>query len=97
VPVPVLANITEFGKTPLFTVQELAGAGAHLVLYPLSAFRAMSRAAEIVYGALRQQGTQQGVLDQMQTRVELYEVLGYHDYERKLDELFAREATAAGK
>ena len=96
VKVPVLANITEFGKTPLFTVQELASAGAQLVLYPLSAFRAMSKAAEIVYGALRQEGTQQGVLDRMQTRVELYEVLGYHDYERKLDELFAREG-AAGK
>ena len=93
VKVPVLANITEFGKTPLFTVQELAGAGAQLVLYPLSAFRAMSRAAEIVYGALRQEGTQQGVLNRMQTRVELYEVLGYHDYEQKLDALFAREGT----
>jgi methylisocitrate lyase len=93
VPVPVLANITEFGKTPLFTVQELAGAGAQLVLYPLSAFRAMSRAAEIVYGALRREGTQQGVLDRMQTRVELYDVLGYHDYEQKLDALFAREGT----
>jgi methylisocitrate lyase len=93
VQVPVLANITEFGKTPLFTVQELAGAGAQLVLYPLSAFRAMSRAAEIVYGALRQEGTQKSVLDQMQTRVELYDVLGYHDYEQKLDALFAREGT----
>lgn len=93
VKVPVLANITEFGKTPLFTVQELAGAGAQLVLYPLSAFRAMSKAAEIVYGALRQQGTQKSVLDRMQTRVELYEVLGYHDYEQKLDQLFVREGT----
>jgi methylisocitrate lyase len=93
VKVPVLANITEFGKTPLFTVQELAGAGARLVLYPLSAFRAMSRAAEMVYGALRREGTQQGVLDRMQTRVELYEVLGYHDYEQKLDALFAREGS----
>jgi methylisocitrate lyase len=92
--VPVLANITEFGKTPLFTVQELAGAGARLVLYPLSAFRAMSRAAEMVYGALRREGTQQGVLDRMQTRVELYEVLGYHDYEQKLDALFAREGSS---
>jgi methylisocitrate lyase len=91
VKVPVLANITEFGKTPLFTVQELAGAGAQLVLYPLSAFRAMSKAAEIVYGALRQEGTQKSVLDRMQTRVELYEVLGYHEYEQKLDELFVRE------
>jgi methylisocitrate lyase len=93
--VPVLANITEFGKTPLFTVQELAGAGAQLVLYPLSAFRAMSKAAEIVYSVLRREGTQQSVLDRMQTRVELYDVLGYHDYEQKLDALFAREG--AGK
>ena len=90
--VPVLANITEFGKTPLFSVAELASAGVQLVLYPLSAFRAMSRAAEAVYGALRREGTQQGVLDLMQTRAELYDVLGYHDYERKLDELFSREA-----
>ena len=64
-----------------------------LVLDPLSAFRAMSKAAEIVYGALRQEGTQKGVLDRMQTRVELYEVLGYHDYEQKLDQLFVREGT----
>src|SRR5512139_1565004 len=91
VKVPVLANITEFGKTPLFTVQELAGAGAQLVLYPLSAFRAMAKAAEIVYGALRKEGTQKSVIDRMQTRVELYEVLGYHEYEQKLDELFVRE------
>jgi methylisocitrate lyase len=90
--VPVLANITEFGKTPLFTVAELAGAGVGLVLYPLSAFRAMSRAAEAVYGAIRKDGTQKNVIDRMQTRAELYEVLGYHDYERKLDELFSREA-----
>jgi methylisocitrate lyase len=86
--VPVLANITEFGKTPLFTVQQLAEAGVGLVLYPLSAFRAMSRAAEAVYGAIRSDGTQQGVVDRMQTRAELYDVLGYHEYERKLDELF---------
>ena len=92
VKVPVLANITEFGKTPLFTVTELAGAGVQLVLYPLSAFRAMSKAAEAVYGALRRDGTQKSVLDTMQTRTELYDVLGYHDYERKLDELFSREA-----
>jgi len=90
--VPVLANITEFGKTPLFTVAELASAGVQLVLYPLSAFRAMSKAAEAVYGALRREGTQKHVLDLMQTRTELYDVLGYHDYERKLDELFRREA-----
>jgi len=92
VKVPVLANITEFGKTPLFTVADLAGAGVQLVLYPLSAFRAMARAAEMVYGTLRREGTQKNVLDLMQTRAELYDVLGYHDYERKLDELFTREA-----
>ena len=91
VKVPVLANITEFGKTPLYTVAELAGAGVQLVLYPLSAFRAMSRAAELVYGAIRSDGTQKSVIDRMQTRAELYEVLGYHEYERKLDELFSRE------
>jgi methylisocitrate lyase len=93
VKVPVLANITEFGKTPLYTVAELAGAGVQLVLYPLSAFRAMSRAAELVYGAIRSEGTQKSVVDRMQTRAELYEVLGYHEYERKLDELFSREQT----
>jgi methylisocitrate lyase len=91
VKVPVLANITEFGKTPLFTVAELATAGVQLVLYPLSAFRAMSKAAETVYSAIRHEGTQKSVLDRMQTRTELYDVLGYHDYERKLDELFSRE------
>jgi methylisocitrate lyase len=89
--VPVLANITEFGKTPLFTTKELGEAGVRLVLYPLSAFRAMSKAALDVYGALRAQGTQKSVLDRMQTRAELYDVLGYHDYERKLDELFSKE------
>jgi methylisocitrate lyase len=92
VKVPVLANITEFGKTPLFTTQELAGAGIRLVLYPLSAFRAMSRAAIGVYSAIRKEGTQKSVVDTMQTRTELYDVLGYHDYERKLDALFSREA-----
>ncbi|MGD8429854.1 MAG: methylisocitrate lyase [Ectothiorhodospiraceae bacterium] len=91
VTVPVLANITEFGKTPLFTVEELRGAGAGMVLYPLSAFRAMMRAAETVYGAIRRDGTQKAVLDSMQTRDELYEVLGYHEYERKLDELFSQD------
>ena len=89
--VPVLANITEFGKTPLFTVAELADAGVRLALYPLSAFRAMSKAAEKVYSALRKQGTQKTCTDAMQTRDELYEVLDYHEYERKLDELFAAE------
>lgn len=89
--VPVLANITEFGQTPLFTVSELGSVGVRLVLYPLSAFRAMSRAALAVYGALRKEGTQKSVLDMMQTRTELYDVLGYHDYERKLDELFGKQ------
>ncbi len=88
--VPVLANITEFGRTPLFTTTELADAGVRLVLYPLSAFRAMSRAAIEVYGAIRRDGGQQAVVDGMQTRAELYEVLGYHEYERKLDDLFSR-------
>jgi methylisocitrate lyase len=91
VDVPVLANITEFGKTPLFTTDELGDAGVRLALYPLSAFRAMSKAAIAVYDSLRAAGTQSAVLDSMQTRSELYEVLGYHDYERKLDELFVRE------
>jgi len=91
VKVPVLANITEFGKTPLFTVAELASVGVGLVLYPLSAFRAMSRAAEKVYGTIRTQGTQKAAVDAMQTRAELYEVLGYHEYERKLDDLFGRQ------
>jgi methylisocitrate lyase len=90
--VPVLANITEFGKTPMFTTRELGDAGVRLVLYPLSAFRAMSKAAERVYAELRAQGTQKGVLDTMQTRVELYDVLGYMDYEKKLDELFKQDA-----
>jgi methylisocitrate lyase len=86
--VPVLANITEFGKTPLFTVRELADVGVGLVLYPLSAFRAMSKAAEAVYAAIRTDGSQKGAIDRMQTRAELYEVLGYHDYEKRLDQLF---------
>jgi methylisocitrate lyase len=89
--VPILANLTEFGKTPLFTLQELAGAGVAMALYPLSAFRAMSAAALRVYQAVRRDGTQKGVLEQMQTRDELYEFLDYHAYERKLDELFARD------
>ena len=90
--VPVLANITEFGQTPLFTVTQLGAAGVRLVLYPLSAFRAMSKAALAVYERLRKDGTQKGVLDLMQTRAELYDVLGYHDYEKKLDELFGKES-----
>jgi len=88
--VPVLANITEFGKTPLFTVEELASVGVALVLYPLSAFRSMNRAAEEVYRTIRTQGTQSAVVERMQTRAELYDILHYHDYEQKLDELFGR-------
>jgi len=87
--VPVLANLTEFGKTPMFTTEELADAGVSLALYPLSAYRAMSKAAEAVYETLRRDGTQKAVIDNMQTRDELYDVLGYHDYEDKLDQLFA--------
>ena len=89
--VPVLANITEFGVTPLFTREELASAGVAIALYPLSAFRAMSAAALQVYRAVRHDGTQKAVVPLMQTRAELYEFLDYHAYERKLDELFARE------
>lgn len=93
--VPVLANLTEFGKTPMFTTKELGDAGVRLVLYPLSAFRAMSKAALDVYTAIRQQGTQKSVVDTMQTRAELYQVLGYHAYEDKLDALFARSQAGA--
>ncbi|MET0582013.1 MAG: methylisocitrate lyase [Pseudoxanthomonas sp.] len=89
VKVPVLANITEFGKTPLFTVEELKSAGVGIVLYPLSAFRAMNKAAEAVYTAIRRDGHQKSVVDSMQTREELYERIGYHEYEQKLDALFA--------
>jgi len=88
VKVPVLANITEFGSTPLFTVDELASAEVSMVLYPLSAFRAMNQAALKVYQAVRRDGTQKNVLDLMQTRMELYDHLGYHDFEQKLDQLF---------
>ncbi len=88
---PVLANITEFGRTPMFTTAELGEADVALALYPLSAFRAMSRAALEVYGTIRRDGTQKNMLDHMQPRTELYDVLDYHDYERKLDELFGRE------
>lgn len=87
---PVLANITEFGKTPLFTTDDLAGAGISMVLYPLSAFRAMSAAARDVYDSIRNDGTQKAVVDRMQTRVELYEVLNYAEYERKADEALGR-------
>jgi len=89
--VPILANITEFGATPLFTVAELRSAGVAIALYPLSAFRAMNKAALRVYETLRAEGTQKNVVDTMQTRSELYEHLGYHDYEAKLDALFARQ------
>ena len=90
VKVPILANITEFGKTPLFTVEELRSAGADMALYPLSAFRAMNKAALDVYSTLRRDGTQKAVVDRMQTREELYHHLGYHDFEKKLDALFAK-------
>ena len=93
VKVPVLANITEFGATPLFTLEELRSAGVAIALYPLSAFRAMNAAALRVYNAIRKEGTQKNVVDLMQTRAELYEVLDYHAYERKLDQLFAKEKT----
>lgn len=87
---PILANITEFGMVPLFTVEELRAAGVAIVLYPLSAFRAANKAAENVYREIRSTGTQQGVLATMQTREELYRSIGYHDYEKKLNELFAK-------
>lgn len=89
--VPVLANLTEFGQTPLFTTAELADAGVRLALYPLSASRAMAAAADRVYRTIRRDGTQKAALHDMQTRAELYEVLGYHAYEQKLDELFRGE------
>ncbi|MFM9913605.1 MAG: methylisocitrate lyase [Methylophilaceae bacterium] len=88
VKVPVLANITEFGSTPLFTVGELASANVSMVLYPLSAFRAMNQAALKVYEAVRKEGTQKNVVNLMQSRAELYEFLGYHAFEEKLDTLF---------
>jgi methylisocitrate lyase len=89
--VPVLANIAEFGQTPLFTVDQLASAGVGMVLYPLNAFRAANRAAEAVYAAIRRDGTQQAVLDTMQTRAELYKSIHYHAFEEKLDALYARK------
>ncbi|MCG7870147.1 MAG: methylisocitrate lyase [Candidatus Thiodiazotropha taylori] len=94
VKVPVLANITEFGSTPLFTVDELASAGVSIALYPLSAFRAANAAALNVYQNLRKDGTQQNVVDTMQNRMDLYDYLGYHDFEQKLDSLFASEETS---
>jgi methylisocitrate lyase len=93
VKVPILANITEFGATPYFTVDELRSAEVSIVLYPLSAFRAMNKAALNVYQAVRRDGTQKNVVDSMQTRNELYDYLDYHSYETKLDQLFAKEKT----
>ncbi|MBQ0719436.1 MAG: methylisocitrate lyase [Gammaproteobacteria bacterium] len=88
--VPLLANITEFGQTPLYNKAELGEWGVDMVLYPLSAFRAMNKAAEQVYTSILEEGDQKAVIDTMQTRMELYEYLGYHDYEQKLDQLFAQ-------
>ncbi len=88
VDVPVLANLTEFGMTPMYTTEELAGVGIRMALYPLSAFRAMNKAALNVFRTIREQGTQRDVIDTMQTREELYEFLGYHAFEQKLDALF---------
>jgi methylisocitrate lyase len=93
VKVPILANITEFGATPLFSVDELRAADVAIVLYPLSAFRAMNQAALKVYLAVRRDGTQKNVIDSMQSRNELYDYLDYHAYESKLDQLFAKERT----
>ena len=87
--VPVLANLTEFGQTPLYALDELGSVGVRMALYPLSAFRAMSLAALNVYGAIRRDGTQKAALESMQTRADLYDFLGYHDYEDQLDRLFA--------
>ncbi len=91
VKVPVLANITEFGATPLFTTSELADAGVSIALYPLSAFRAANAAALQVYQTLRAEGTQKNVIDSMQSRMDLYDYLGYHEFEQKLDQLFQAE------
>lgn len=89
--VPILANITEFGQTPLFTVEQLRGVGVAMVLYPLSAFRAMNKAAQNVYESIRSNGSQAQVLDTMQTRAELYDSIGYWDYEKRLDALFSQQ------
>mgnify|MGYP005844391825 CR=1 FL=1 len=97
VDVPVLANITEFGQTPLYTSDELGSAGIRMVLYPLSAFRAMNQAALNVYQSIREQGHQKDVLDTMQTRMDLYDFLGYHEYEQKLDALFGNGADDSDK
>jgi methylisocitrate lyase len=87
----VLANITEFGKTPLLTAKELADAGVRMALYPLSAFRAMSKAAATVYSTIRRDGSQQAAVSAMQTREELYQVLDYHAYEQLLDQLYPKQ------
>ena len=91
VKVPVLANITEFGSTQLYTTEELRNAGVAVVLYPLSAFRAMSKAALTVYNAIRKEGTQKNVVSLMQSRAELYDYLDYHAFEEKLDRIFSKE------
>ena len=93
--VPLLANLTEFGRTPLFTLEELRGAGVAIALYPLSAFRAANRAAEAVYRTIRRDGTQRAMIDAMQTREQLYDSIGYHAYERRLDALYGRETADA--
>ena len=93
--VPLLANLTEFGRTPLFTLEELRGAGVAIALYPLSAFRAANRAAEAVYRTIRRDGTQRAIIDAMQTREQLYDSIGYHAYERRLDALYGRETADA--
>jgi methylisocitrate lyase len=90
VKVPILANITEFGKSPLFTVDELRSADVGMILYPLTAFRAMNKAALKAYETVRKQGTQKSLVGEMQTREELYDIINYHSYEKKLDELFTR-------
>jgi methylisocitrate lyase len=95
--VPVLANLTEFGKTPAFTVDELRSVGVAIALYPLTAFRAANRAAENVFRTLRTAGTQKDLIDDLQTREELYEYLDYHRYERKLDELFSADTGSEAK
>jgi methylisocitrate lyase len=95
--IPVLANISEFGRTPLFTTAELRDAGVRMALYPLSAFRAMAAAAEHVYVAIRREGTQASVLESMQSRDRLYDVLNYHQYEQTIDRLFKGESGSDGK
>ena len=94
VSIPVLANMTEFGKTPLYSTDELSSVGIAMALYPLSGFRAMSRAAFAVFESVRANGTQAQVLEEMQTRDELYDILGYHEYEQKLDELFKEDVVS---